>query len=216
MISEIGTVRQNATANVDNAVFCLVVAFLLVLLFSVFYIILNKNKKVSKKVSSLPILFVISLAASQYVLFLYGLILKGVVGSGVSLFIVDSLATMLVLAFLNMLLFFKFFWVRLLAKFKMPAKSVSKLKKLSIFVAELASSILAIILLLMIALLALFDLSSNLGLLNYNPSFSSAYHVHAYGIILFAISFYFFFYRELGDAIRKIIKTYKRGKRLAS
>ena len=127
----------------------------------------------------------------------------------------DSLSTMLVFAILNVLLFFKFLTVWLKAYFKTATKSMQKLRKYGVLAFVLVLLFAAISVMCITAIQAFFELSQNLGLFYYNHNFSYTYDIHAYGLTLFVILFYFFFYRELDDAIRKIIKTYKRDKRLA-
>lgn len=193
IMQRLSAIKQEAETSVNATIEELGLAFIVLFLFSLLYVFLDRSQ--NKKPYLLPIIFLFVLLVSQYIAFAdYFLVHKTV--SGISLFFVDSLATIIWFGIVSELL---------LAKFIKNINNLPRVKK----PAQLSRSNIALKVLMVlwpVILIAItFTLFQNLGLLAYNGSFLSTYIAHSLGLFSFIFLFGWIFYlKETLAIIRRI------------
>jgi hypothetical protein len=186
IMQNVGGIRKGAMQAVAATIEELLLAFATLMLFSVFSVILEERVKTgayqSKKLYLLPVIFLIALLVSQYVVsFMF--VIEHKTGSGISFFFVDSLAVII--------------WFGILDEFLMRgyARKATTAK---------AVKFLMVIWPLMLVLIVVWLLEC-LGLFAYNASFAMTYFVHSLGLLEFTILFaLLYFWGLLTEVVRKV------------
>ena len=190
-LTNISGVRKDAMQGVTSTVEELLLAFVTLMMFSIFSVILKKREGVganpSKRLYFLPVIFLVALLVSQY-LIAFSFVLQHKTSSGISFFFVDSLVTIIWFGILDELLLYQY------------AKKVSS---------AIAFKVLGVLWPLTLILITAM-LLQNLGLLAYNAGFAATYAVHFEGIIEFAIMFgVLFCYKDPRMSITRILHLKK-------
>ncbi len=195
----INNTRQTAWSSTTTTIEEMVMALLVLFLFSLFSIILKGTT--DKKPYHLPYVFLFALLGSQYLLFGEAL-LRHITPSGISLFFVDSLLTMICFGLFVELQVIAFIRkVGSLDHVKSP-KGLGASK--GIF------TVFAVIWPVMLFFISI-SLLENIGLLWFNSSFADSYLVHLGGLVEFVLIFaYVFYYKDILIAIRKISNAVAR------
>lgn len=185
----IGGIRGAATASVNGTIWELILAFATLALFGLLSIILEGRAKAGARRDSkpyrLPVIFVAILVLSQYALSSQ-VWLRGHTISGISLFFVDALATVI---------FFGSLDERLMYRFMKRLKGIKSRSGTDFGRAAKAMKVLMALwppVLLLITLLLL----TNLGLFSYNQSFLHTYLAHSAGLYEFAALFALVLYMD--------------------
>lgn len=186
-LTNIGSVRQGALQGVTSTIEELLLAFVTLMMFSVFSVILKKRREVdanqSKRLYFIPVIFLVALLVSQY-LIAFAFVLQHKTSSGISFFFVDSLATIIWFGILDELFLYQY------------------IKKASSAIAFKVLGVLWPPTLILITVMLL----QNLGLLAYNAGFAATYIVHFEGIVEFAIVFgALFYYKDSRMPITRIL-----------
>ena len=203
IMQNIKSVEQAANTNVNTTVEELALAFILLLFFSIFSAIFGGDEMWSNRLYLLPAIFLVSLMASQYLVFLVAF-LKGGTISGISLFFMDSLAITIWFGVLD---------ERLLIRSIKRIKSKSGPIALGSITKLTMNFLVAVLPLAIVSLTLLFLL--NLGIISHNSSIAGTYHVHAFGVLEFLVLFGLLYVltalvgRMLGDRARAPAKPPK-------
>ena len=179
ILQSIDSIRNSEEMSVNSTIEDLVLAFLTVLLFGFLSIVLDRNVKAgqSKMTHLLPVIFLVALMESQYVMVIDKFLAHGTI-SGISLFFVDSLLTII------------WFGVAIEALLGKYIKVMGpRLSKRSINFIKIAMILWPLILFLFLLLFL-----ENIGLLAYNQNFLSTYLVHSIGLLGFVLLFAALFY----------------------
>jgi hypothetical protein len=192
IMQNVGSIRREATQAVTETIEELLLAFATLMLFSVFGVILEKRigarKYRSKKPYLLPVIFLVALLVSQYMIS-FAFVFWNKTDSGISFFFVDSLAVIIWFGILDEVLMWRY------------AKKVTSAKAVKFLMVIWPPMLVLIV----------FWLLENLGLFAYNASFAATYLVHSLGIIEFTILFALLYFQGWLTAIIRRIRGLKQG-----
>jgi hypothetical protein len=180
----ISSIRHNAETSVSSTIIELALAMTMMMFFGILGAITDgKAEKAgsSRKSYYLPAMFLASLLLSQYAI-VAGVSLRHGTLSGTSLFFIDALAMVI--------------WFGILAELRM-FRFLEPAARLPMAFGGLRNAVKVLIVALpVILVLITLQLTVNLGLFSYIPSFAGTYVAHTAGLFGFILMFTLLFYRD--------------------